>query len=1008
VASVPRRIKRASFAVVVAVATLALAAGGSSAQAPNDDWSTLTTEHFRVTFPPGMEELGRRAAAIAELAYEELSEAFLEPRAGRIDLLITDHSDDSNGYATVLPSNRITVFARPPVDGPTLSYFDDWMELVITHELAHIVHLDHTRNPVGRLLRGAFGRAEAGWPYFPGIATPGWVIEGLATWYESDLTSAGRVRGTFHEMALRTAVLEGRFETLGQAAGESPLWPGGSRAYAYGSMFFEYLLDRYGEERMSVFAESIAGQWIPYRLNAAGRTAFGVSLSDAWRDWTAELSERYGDLNADLAGQGPVTTAERMTYGARWALHPTISPDGRTLVYTRADGRSDIQLHRQIAGGASEPVTRTNGLATYSWTADGRLVYSQLEQDGPYREFSDVYVMDLDGAVRRITRGARVEQPSVAPDGTWAVAVQNAGGTNGLVRVDLDDGSVATLVPPHPDAHWAFPRISPDGRWIAATRWEPSAYHDVVILDAATGREVHRVTRDRALDLAPSWSPDSRWIVWSSDRTGVMNILGASVDAATGRASAPLLLTNVRTGATYPSVDPEGHWIYFSGYHVDGWEVERVPFAPGAAPGAPPPHERFAPPLASAPSREGAPGEVGDYSVWPTLLPGYWQPRVREPVVAAAVGSGPSRLPEKQLLDYGIGAETSGFDLLGRHAYAVYAQVFTSGGKVEGGAAYGYGGFGNPQLRVRAEQTWESGGQSLAGGADTLFVLERERVLDASVTLLSARWRRSLSLTVGGGLIWEERELLGPDLEPTGQYFLTRPRSRLGELRVAVGYSTARTFSFQTGGASGVSAAVQGRSRRHLGLGTAEVGVVGADRTFADITGRIRAYAPLWGGGHARHVLAIQLAGGSAFGPGVQSGQFGVGGASGSLEDVTGWELFGGSYVFLPVRGYAPSSRFGRYAWAGSAEYRFPLALVNLALGAWPLHFDRIVGSLFVDAGNAWRPGPSGSPVASVGAEVTVGLLGFWNSGLLLRTGTALPLVGGGGANVYVRAGLPF
>jgi outer membrane protein assembly factor BamA len=220
--------------------------------------------------------------------------------------------------------------------------------------------------------------------------------------------------------------------------------------------------------------------------------------------------------------------------------------------------------------------------------------------------------------------------------------------------------------------------------------------------------------------------------------------------------------------------------------------------------------------------------------------------------------------------------------------------------------------------------------------------------------------------------------------------------------------STARTFSFQTGGASGVSAAVQARSRRHLGLDAAEVGVIGEDRTFAELTGRVRAYVPLWGGGHARHVLALQASGGSAFGAGAQRGHFGVGGASGAVEDLTGFELFGGSFVFLPVRGYPTSSRAGAYAWAGSAEYRFPLALVNRGLGAWPLWFDRVVGAMFADAGNAWEPNPLGSVAASVGAEVSVGLVGFWTSGLLVRTGVAVPLVGGVNPQVYVRSGLSF
>lgn len=139
----------------------AAAPGTTEAQVPPDEaWRTLTTEHFRVTFPRHLEALGRRAGARAERAYHQLSSAFVDPPGGIIDLLVTDHTDTSNGFARVTPSNRITVYARPPVDDPSLGYFDDWLELVITHELAHVFHLDRT-GALGRLVRGVFGRVPA-------------------------------------------------------------------------------------------------------------------------------------------------------------------------------------------------------------------------------------------------------------------------------------------------------------------------------------------------------------------------------------------------------------------------------------------------------------------------------------------------------------------------------------------------------------------------------------------------------------------------------------------------------------------------------------------------------------------------------------------------------------------------------------------------------------------------------------------------------------------------------
>ena len=94
-----------------------------SAQVPPDEaWRTLTTAHFRVTFPERIEAVGRRAADRAERAYGELSDAFVDPPGGRIDILVTDHTDVSNGYAQIRPFQPDHGL-RPPAgrrDGPWL------------------------------------------------------------------------------------------------------------------------------------------------------------------------------------------------------------------------------------------------------------------------------------------------------------------------------------------------------------------------------------------------------------------------------------------------------------------------------------------------------------------------------------------------------------------------------------------------------------------------------------------------------------------------------------------------------------------------------------------------------------------------------------------------------------------------------------------------------------------------------------------------------------------------
>ncbi|KPJ84264.1 MAG: hypothetical protein AMS19_01320 [Gemmatimonas sp. SG8_23] len=1011
---------------VVAIAACLAGPGtpGLAAQAPDEAWRTITTEHFRVTFPERLEALGRKAADRSERAWQKLSEHFIEPPDGTIDVLLTDHTDVSNGFAQVTPSNRITIFARPPVDQMSIGHNDEWLELVITHELAHIVHLDHVTNPIGKAARAVFGRVSLDWPFFPELGTPRWLIEGLATWYESRLTDAGRIRGTFLEMQIRTAVLEGRFENIGQASGASPLWPAGNRSYAYGSLFFEFLLDRHGEDKMAALADAIGGQWVPYRLDAAGRHALGVSLSDEWEAWADSLRATYADLDERLERFGPITEPERLTEGARWGLYPASSPDGRWLAYTRADGRSDTQLRvRDVASGEVRSLGRTNGLATFSWTPDGELLVSQLELDDPYRSYGDLYFFDLDGSERRLTRGQRLAQPSVAPDGSHAVAVQQGDGTNGLVIVELEEGSVTSLVAPDPEVHWAFPRWSPDGRWIAASRWSPGARHDVVLLDAGTGEVVELVTDDRALDLAPAWSPDGRWLVWASDRSGVFNILAAEIETGTGQASEPVALTNVRTGVAYPSVDPEGRSLFVSGYHVDGWDIERIPFQPDGRSLAEPAVDRFAPTI-EQPDRGAEAGTVDPYSPLPTLRPTYWEVSYGDPIEVPEVRREGSFLRRRQILGFGLGIQTGGRDLVGRHSWGAFGRVTTTGGKFEGGVSYAFLGLGNPVFSVSADQSYRDGGQFVVEpDLDTLIVLERERSVEGAVTFLAPRWRRDLSVTLGGGLSWRNRQLLDETLDPSEQFSLNRETIRIANYRASLNLNSTRSHAFQMGMARGASLFLLGGLEQELAVPDSLSGVQGLDRSLAEVRAQLRGAIPLWGGGYARHVLALRVSGGAATGPGADPLLYRVGGASGQLEPLTGLELFGGNFLFFPLRGYETSSRFGRYAWSASAEYRFPLWLVNRGLRAWPVHLDRAIGSIFLDAGNAWGPdvwptgfeNPLRTALASAGAEVTMEVLGLYDIVLRLRGGVGFPLVedaGSGAAagspRAWLRVGLPF
>ena len=999
----PSRWVPATFPLALAIQLLVIAVcvGPSQAQRvpPDEPWRTFETEHFRVTFPEKLEDLARRVADRAEWAHARLSKHFVRGPQGTIDLVITDHADVANGYATPFPSNRIVLYARTPVDSFLLGYFDDWLELLIVHELTHIFHLDRT----GRYnLRWLFGRIPTPVFGFPAFATPRWVIEGIGTWYESGLTGAGRVQGTYHDMVLRTAALEGRFESIGQAGGWSPQWPGGTRVYAYGSLFFEHLMRKYGRDRMAAFVQAVEGQWIPYRLNSAGRNAFGVSLSSEWKVWAKAWRDSVAVLDTSLARFGAVSEPERLTHGTRYARHPKVSPDGSALVYLRSDGRSDPKLvSARLDGGGESTVALIRG-DRFAFTHGGDMLVEQLEFSGRYRRFSDIYRVTQDGAVQRVTNGARLTAPSAGP-GEWVVAVSEGEGTNGLARFNTRTGAVETLVRAEGGVHWAFPAVSPDGRWIAATRWK-GGYHDVVILNA-DGSFARQVTHDRALDFAPAWSADGQWLVWSSDRTGILNVLAARVDS--GQTTPPVMLTNVRTGAAWPSVDPSGQWLYFSGYHVDGWEIERLPFDPVSAAPAPPysaDSTRTAAGMLAAgvattadepPARAG--GQIRAYSPMQTLLPRYWVPFG----TVSLSGAGTDAKPRTKVLGSSVGALTSGADLVGRHAYNVGARFFLptggySGGRGAGFLTYGYAGLGNPTLGLVLWQNWDEErvrvrDEGSDAPADTTFILERSRRAAVSMTLARPRAWSSFSFTLSGGLLREDREALDSALQPADLSKFDSPHSTLGEVTARFSASTARSHAFQMGRAAGVSFSTQ--ATRCVDL----AGESSDDRSVDAIVGDFRTYAKLPGGGFAAPVLALRASAGVARGPDSGRGYFKVGGSARRN---------------FPVRGYEGAQRSGRHAWAAALEFRLPSALVNRALRTPLLHFDRAFLTLFADAGNAWGRdnlslASTPKPLLSAGAEFVYDF-GILYVPFRFRIGAAYGFTNPKGAVPHVHLGASF
>jgi hypothetical protein len=959
---------------VVSVLSAAWATRSAAQINPSHQWLTLRTQHFYVHFTRPVEPLARRIAADAERAYAQLSQELHPPR-GTIDVVISDDADFSNGSATPFPTNRIVIYANPPVSETALRYTNDWGQLVITHELTHIFHLDRTRG-VWWLAQKVFGRAAT---VFPNLYDPAWLTEGLAVYEESKLAGAGRIEGSEHRMIARASALANSFPSIGAASLGQGRYPFGEAAYAYGSLFVDFMARRAGEERVRQFVDKSAANVIPYLLDIPAKRAFGTTFTTAWRQFNDSVAR---SIRVETAP--PLERWRQLTREGVFVFAPRWSSD-TTIVYNGTPGRESDAAFIVDLNGNRRRLGRRNSRSPNVRLANGSYLYSQLDFTNPYEQRSDLWIQ-TGRHERRITFGQRLTSPDARSDGE-IVAEQITPGAARLVRVSPDGKRIQPLTVGSYDEQWTEPRWSHHGDYIVASRWLRGNRSQIVILDTI-GRIVHVVSSGRSIEATPSWLPNDAGIVYSSDRTGTAQIyverfgeLGDFAGARTFR------MSDVATGMFEPSAASTGDRLAVVLFRVDGYHLGVGACCEGNT-GEPVPvyldtvvRATVAPVITDT-------GPVHGYRPWRMLVPRYWLP-----TFDPGIRNG-----------YLIGATTSGSDIVGRHTYTAHAAYPTNNlGGLEGDFTYQYSGLGLPILQLDASQTWLSvGGVSERDAPQTILgeVFRRTWTADALATWLRQRYRSALSLSGGVGVErwshFSKPNGLIPLIDTTGMFgTLTYPN-----LVAAAGFANYQRPPFSISPEDGVQLNVTLRERLRSG-------VTASGPPSLSAVGAVAAYKSLDFPGFAHHVLALRGAVGWA--DDNTNAYYAVGGVSGStVPIIPGYAIGEGSRTF-PVRGFPVATLLGTQAAVGSVEYRIPLVLFGGGPWSFPLFFDRSMLTLFGDYGVARCPNvaegrqvcnTSGQDrtidIGSAGAELNLNLgLLSWDTPYRLRLGIVHPTQNG-------------
>lgn len=947
-----------------------VAAAPPAATRAEEPWLTLSTPRVRVHFHPGYETAAIAAARAAEEAIDRLASALGHEPQGPVHIALMDVADLANGFTDVLYYGRIVIYPAFPVGlgyttglSPRMS---DWLQLVVTHEVVHAVHLDMAEGPA-RGVRQLFG-------HVPGLSTPNIFqplafLEGLATFEETRLVEGGRGKDPLYDMFLRAAVLESALPSMDQALGNYDLgyFQPGAHVYLYGYTWFEMLDRHFGAEGIRDLQKRFAsttGLMVP---GEAVRRVLGQEMESLWRRMRQELEARYRDEIATIRAAGetrPEPLEPAAASGAWVALSPRLSPDGRYLAYAASGPYlEDLRVvdlasgrDRQLAVGLT---TAPGGL---DWSRDGRYVLYAAADDVAGRLFSDLYGVEVaTGRVERLTHGRRAYAPAAGPGGSIAFIAREGLETRVMVR----DGAGGERLLWEPPAGWQLLSLawSPQGDRLAAAAWKPGGGSDLVILHLAApgtaGQEgpavqrVQAVTDDPFVEDRPSWSPDGRYLLFHSDRDGVYNLY--AFDTGSGQL---WRLTNVVTGAFDPAMSPDGRSVYFSWFGARGYrlarlsrealrwepvELRRAP-APGPAAGG------------SGEAAGGAGGasalppswRIEPYRPWESLRPTYWQP------LFGNSWPGPF-----------VGAMTSGMDALGQQAYAVAGAVGLGAGApvLYAGYARLLGDVGAPVLTVESLLQPETA----AGSGEPEPGAPFDDVASASAQL---SWQRAgytggWSVALGATRTWFR------DAFPAGEPWSAADRES---------WLSAGWLAYRQGGDHRRVAVQQWSLQGDSALELRRQGPVDPLKASTLV---------------ARWAYAGQRVDGASWAARLAAG------VSGGQLSMPG----GGESGPFAVRAYDPEVFNSDGIAVGlSAERAWRLAALRFGLADAPTFFDDVSLALYTEAAAGWDraepdrpltaqsrllPSP-GSPAAAAGAELRLRLtLQYGRVGLVLRLGVA-------------------
>jgi len=288
------------------------------------------------------------------------------------------------------------------------------------------------------------------------------------------------------------------------------------------------------------------GQWVGFwaggqltKIAVAGGGAVTLCNLDAaplGADWTSDETILFAQGNGiwRVSANGGVPEQILKAEDGRRAMSPQLLPGGRAVLFTltRQASWDEAEIVVQpLDGGPRQSITVGTDAR---YISSGHILYAvrgailAMPFDVGALKTTGGPVSVVEGVARAPIAQSGAAHFAVSRDGTLVYVTSYSSSTDvprELTWVDRQGREDPIDAPTRP---YLYPRLSPDGTRIASD--VTGQNRDIWIWDLTRKAET-RLTTDPAQDRSPTWMPDGKRVIYTSDRKGSPNLFWGAADA---------------------------------------------------------------------------------------------------------------------------------------------------------------------------------------------------------------------------------------------------------------------------------------------------------------------------------------------------------------------------------------------------------------------------------------------------------------------------------------------